>query len=387
MLESMKKIDKKILVMMGVLVSIVIIVIVAILFVYFFRGKSLSYDKIENKMVEAAKEYYKGKDTLLPSKIGDSIEVDVAVLVSGGHIKDLSEYTKDGVTCIGKVIVGKSPNETYDYVPYLDCGEAYKTIFLYEKLKENIVTSGNGLYDMSNVVEGSINLGFDEDGYDLSSNDLLRGYIYRGDNVDNYVKFATKTYRIVKIDGNNDYMFFDSGYEGYGPYDDRYNSEFDKRVGINEYSVSRIYENLTAKYKMFKNDGVIRTKGTIKNPCIGARSVDDSSTNGSAECSTVLKDQFFSTISIYDYMNASLDDGCVSATDKECSNYNYLAFGGYWSQTPSTENSYEAFNIRKSGVRVDQASSKYDYKPVYFMSNRLVYVSGTGTKKDPYIVK
>ena len=34
----------------------------------------------------------------------------------------------------------------------------------------------------------------------------VSGYIFRGENVDNYIKLDNKLYRIIKIDGNSDFM-------------------------------------------------------------------------------------------------------------------------------------------------------------------------------------
>ena len=72
----------------------------------------------------------------------------------------------------------------------------------------------------------------------------------------------------------------------------------------------------------------------------------------------------------------------------ECKNYNYLIDGDttYWTLTPTVENTYSAYRIVEN-IESSRTSRTGAYKYVYYLSNRLVYVSGTGTENDPYIVK
>ena len=164
MLESIKKVDKKIITMMGLIIGVIVIIIIAVIVVALTTGGNLSFEKIENKLAKAAESYCNDNSDKLPKIVGDEVRIDTSTLVSGGYIKDLSEYTDDGVSCSAEVIVGKTPNG-YDYVTSLDCGKSYKTEFLAKKLKENVVTSGNGLYQLTAPTE---ELGTDESGYDLS---------------------------------------------------------------------------------------------------------------------------------------------------------------------------------------------------------------------------
>lgn len=387
MLSAIKKMDKKMLTMIGVVFGIIIIVIVAIIIVALSSGGKLSYPKIENKMISAAQKYYKDNDNLLPKKVGETVEIDAMVLTSDSYMKDLSEYTDESVICNGKVIVAKTDDD-YDYVPSLDCGTDYKTEFLSEKLLENTTTSGEGLYKLEDVVKTGDPLEFDDEGYDLSSNELLKGYIYRGENVNNYIKLDGSLYRIVQIDGNNDITVITEYKKSKGPYDNRYNSDASQNYGINNYTVSRAYEGIKKMYDELDAKGTIKTKIATKNICVGARSVDDTSTDGSAECSTVMKDQHYGMITMANFMNASLSEDCENSLSAECRNYNYLAAvsSSYWTMTPSTENTYSAYRISNKieSLRTDKNAI---YRFVFYLSNRLRYVSGSGTESDPYIVK
>lgn len=386
MLENIKKVDKKIIVMAGMVLGIILIIVVAVIIVSLTSGGSISYDKIEEKLTTAAKDYYKDNNGSLPKEIGESVEVDASKLSSAGYIKDISDYAEDGVTCSGKVYVTKT-SAGYDYATILDCGKNYKTSFLVDKLLENVVTSGNGLYSMEDVVVTGATLGVDEDGYDLSSNELMRGYIYRGDKVDNYIKFGESLYRIIKIDGNNDFVVSSSVKQTSVVFDNRYNSESTQTTGINDYTVSRIYDSLIENYGTLSEKGFIKRKGITKNVCIAPRNVDDIATDGSIECSKVLKDQFYSLIPVFDIMNASLAEQCDTLSNKECMNYNYLITNsGYWTLTPSDKNSYTAYKV-SSGIISAKTNTNAPMKHVYYLTNKLVYVSGSGTKADPYIIK
>ena len=198
MVDKLRNMDRRFLGMLVFIIVVILIIVIAMLIISLSSGGKRSYASVEKTMVSAAKKYYKDNPSLLPQESGKDIEVDTTVLASGGYMKDLSELTKND-ECKGKVIVGKNKND-YDYTAYLDCGSKYKTALLYARLIENTVTSGEGLYAVSDFIEAPTTLGVDDDGYDLSKNELLYGYVFRGQNVDNYIKIEKMLYRIVRID-------------------------------------------------------------------------------------------------------------------------------------------------------------------------------------------
>lgn len=388
MLENVKKIDKKLLAMVGVVLVFIILIIAIIILTSLTTGGSISFEKIEEKLETAAQSYCKDNDSLLPKEVGESTEIESSTLVSNGYIKDLSEYTDEDVVCSAKVIVAKTM-DGYDYVANLDCDDDYETIFLADKLIEEVVTSGDGLYAMEDVVTPGtkVNLGIDEDGYDLATNELMSGYIYRGENLKNYIQLDGETFRIVKIDGNKDFSVTTIKSKGNGSYDNRYNDEKGQNAGINDYTISRAYENITGIYNSESKSGQIIQKAAPKNICIASRNNDDTATDGSIECREVMKNQFYSLIPVFDIMNASLSEKCDTTTSKDCSNYNFLSTSvTYWTLTPNDQNTYSAYKMSGS-ISSSFTNNDLHYKVLYYLSNRLVYVSGTGTKDDPYIVK
>lgn len=393
MLESIKKIDKKLLLMMGFVFGVILLIIILMVIMSASTGGKISYEKIEEKLEVAAEKYYKDNDSELPKKVGQTTKVDADDLVSDGYISDLSEYTGEEVTCTAEVIVGKTVSG-YDYVASLNCDEDYKTQFLADKLiASDVVTTGSGLYKLEDFVVTGSPLGMDEDGYDLGSNELLAGYVYRGESPKNYIKIDGQTFQIVKIDGNKDFMLISTSTRLRSSFDNRYNTDEEKNVGINDYSKSRAYEKITTNFETKeKADGVIKQKVATKNICVGPRSTDETTTDGTLECSVVMKDQVYGMLNINDVVVASLDENCTTAVNRECENYNYLMQNNasFWTMTPSAEDTYMAYKVsaaNKEPIELVKASTSSTIKYVYFLSNRLVYVSGTGTSADPYIVK
>ena len=373
MLESIKKVDKKIITMMGLIIGVILIIIIAVIVVALTTGGSISYEKIENKLAKAAESYCNDNSDKLPKAIGDEVQIEASALVSGGYIKDLSEYTDEGVSCSGKVIVGKTATG-YDYVSSLDCGKNYKTQFFADKLLENVVTSGSGLYKMAET-DSQI------------ENDLMEGYIYRGEVVNNYVKIGDDLYRIVKIDGNNDLTIVTANTRSRGIYDNRYNEDTQTAVGISDYSFSRAKDDLELLYQQLPADSIIKQKVVKKDVCVGPRSADDTSKDGSAECSKVMSGQIYSLIPVFDFLNASLSDKCIKTTDGSCGNYNYLMVdGSVWTMTPTTENTYTAY-IANGILMSENVNRSGTYKYVFYLSSRVKYDKGSGTITDPYIIK
>ena len=141
---------------------------------YFYKK---SYAEVENIMIDAAKHYYDSHENKKPKNIGEMDSVDVSKLVSSDYMNNIYSYLKnDSNGCDGHVNITKTLND-YRYVPILNCGKKYSKASISDYIKNNssIVTSGDGLYSL---------------------NDEL---VYRGENVNNLVKFGNNTWRIVKI--------------------------------------------------------------------------------------------------------------------------------------------------------------------------------------------
>lgn len=337
-------------------------------------NRTYSYTEIEKIMKEAAISYFKEHNDELPIDVGDISEIDVTNLVAAEKMKDLSEYTKEDVTCSGNVQVEKTES-SYLYTPYLDCGNTYATKELANKIleTEEIVTSGYGLYSTKS------------------------GHIYRGENVNNYVQLDEALWRIVKITSNNNIVLISEEGASYTrPWDNRYNPERSYESGVNTYSNSRVKEFLDKIYtNPSKEDSeVILSKNDKKklipfNVCTAKRVSTSEIKDNSAECSEVLKDQMMGLLTLSDYMYASVDENCKSASTKSCKNYNYLVKKyDWWLVTANKEDTSTVYQISQNGIATIVNAGNYGIvRPVIYLNSKTLYKSGNGTLEKPYKVR
>jgi len=360
---------KRILVYTGVLLGIIALIIAIIFIVKLILGSAIAYEEIENKMENAAKEYYGIHNYLLPSEVGEEATVNIQELVNAELIDPLDEMVKKGVVCQADVIVSKTSLDQYDYTAYLDCGEDYYSRELYKKMLEDneVVTNGNGLYQING------------------------NYVYRGEYVDNYVSFAGYDWRAIKITNQNYVQLIQIGETEELVWDDRYNASEKDYSGFNEFYLSRAYEYLTDLYsdEEFLSD---EAKAKIVNTdlCVGKRSRQDSVNDGSIECSKKLENQPLGLLPLYDYIVASLDQNCSKQIDTQCLNYNYLANyrDDFWLITANSGVSNRAYRIEYGG-RISNSLTNIEarIRPVIYLNNRVMISGGNGTKENPYKVR
>ncbi len=361
-------------------IFIIATVIIGILFLFIFITslfvkKSYSYDQIEDIMKKATQNYFKDYSDYLPKEENDSKIVPVANLVEGNYMKELSSYLPEGVTCEGKVTVEKL-SSSYDYRPYLNCGDKYETIELYKRVtkEENIVTSDYGLYS------------------------LYGNYVFRGETVNNYVQLGDNLWRIFKVtsDGNIGLVYSKRISLTSLSWDDRFNKAKGYGVGINNYATSRIKENL---HKLYNNEidenfkllsNADKAKLAKFDLCVGKRGHKDTTNNNSIECSEKATDVEIGLLTISDYMQASLDSNCKTTLSQNCHNYNYLNTEDlqWWFATADKTNSFDAYYFHPEyGVQVKHASNQAYLRPVIYLKSNVFYKSGNGTEKTPYKIK
>ena len=352
----------------GLLLLLLILYIISTL-----SSRTYTYEEIENIMKKAAQSYFTDHPESLPTTEGNIVEIDSSNLVVSEKMKDLSEYT-DGEICTGKVQVQKLASD-YLYVPYLNCGENYTTIEFYSKvLADNpTVSSGYGLYATSNA------------------------YIYRGEEVNNYVKLDKGLWRIVKITSNNNVVLVhDEGLPYTQPWDNRYNEENLYDAGINQYSASRVKESLERVLlnPSEKNGEVIlsdadKAKTVPFTICTGKRNSTSEVKNNSEECKETLPNQRIGLLTLSDYLYASVDPNCKSAETKSCKNYNYLALNdSWWLVTANKEDTSTVFAVsRRGNVATELAANYALVRPVIYLNSRVLYKSGNGSLTEPYEVR
>ena len=366
MLKEMDK-GKLVKIALGAVGAIVLIIVILLIF-HAITAKKSGYSDVENKLLNAAKNYYKENENLLPKSGIEELSIDDATLTSLGYLKSLNDLVnKDNVTCTGKVVITYNDGK-YRYTPLLDCGDAYmtKTLASYIEKNEEKVFSGDGLYELNGEL------------------------VYRGEKPNNYIKFSGELYRIVKLVDGQAVLIMNNRYQR-TVWDDRYNADRKRSDGINDYTVSRLREYLDEAIdgnKLISSDD--KELLSPFNLYIGKRSEIDSYNDGTIEKSEYLENQYIGVLPLYDYINASIDTNCVSAKTNSCKNYNYLNYFDYnwWTVTADSTNSYRVYRISNSGtIDTMRAVSSGYIRPVIQLVSDAIYVSGNGTKDSPYVVK
>lgn len=365
-------VKQKMIKLMLIIVGVTVVLLLILFIVSLFTKKNYTYTDVEGVMKDAAISYFADYPDYLPTQEGSIVEVDAVNLISAGKMKDLSEYLKDEVACSGVVQVQKAGND-YLYTPYLNCGETYVTQELYKKVASETVTSGDGLYASGNA------------------------YVFRGENVNNYVKLDKSLWRVVKVNSDGSMVLIHSdGIMYTQPWDDRYNEEQFFEAGINQYSVSRVKDYLDKVYNNpSKEDGedILSAKDKTRlvpySLCIGKRSSTSEGKNNSEECMQTLKGQYLGLLTLSDYLFASLDPNCKNVETKSCKNYNYLVIREeWWLATADKDASYAVYKINQSGNAVKDTASTYaTVRPVIYLNSRVLYNGGEGTLEKPYKIK
>ena len=366
--DAKKKMIKFMLIIICGLVFLLIILYVASL----LSPKSYTYEEVETILKNAAQSYFTDHPESLPKAEGTIIEIDSSNLVEAGKMNNISDYM-NGAICTGTVQVELSGTE-YLYTPYLNCGEIYSTVELANKvLNESTVNSGYGLYSTNT------------------------GYAFRGEDVNNYVQLDKSLWRIVKVTSNNNLVLISAEGVPYTQYwDNRYNEERLYEAGINQYDASRIKDYLNKIYtKPSEEDGEVLLSNSDKakmisfNVCTGKRSINSETKNNTEECTKYIQNQKMGLLTLSDYLYASIDPNCKSASTKSCKNYNYLTLKeDWWLVTANKDDTSTVFAVSRSGnVTAENASNYAIVRPVIYLNSRVLYKDGNGSKDKPYTVR
>lgn len=345
-------------------IALILIIVVLVIVANKSKSGSFKYSDIESKMVSAAKNYYEKNSDLLPTMDGSSISITADTLIENSFLKPFSEMVDEGISCSGNVDIYKN-GEDYAYFPYLDCGETYVSLKLSSELIKNVVTSGDGLYKIG-----------DE-------------YVFRGEYPNNYVTFSGKSWRIVKInsDGSIKLIYTEEKTEK-SVWDDRYNSEKNGYVGINDFRKSRILDHLQSIYdnnSYFEKDN--KTLLVKEDWCIGSITQGDTLISTLDVCSDVYSDLYIGLINVSEVLAPSLDSDCNSLYDVQCTNYNYFfTINTGWTLNSVKDNTYSVYSSDSGMASFQNASITSYLRPVINVNGDVLYKSGAGTKEEPYLI-
>lgn len=357
-MSVIRAIDKKLLIMGGFIIGVIIVFLMLSFFTKMSKSGYISYYELEDKIIKASQEYIETNVTLLPNNNYETSTLDISEIVVSGHLNELSNYVKDGNSCIGEVNITKY-DDNYIYVPKLDCS-SYKTEFLIDKLMSNVVENGNGLYNMDNE------------------------YYYRGETKDNYIKIDDTLYRIVSIDSKGNIKIVIDLMETMKVWDDRYNTEEENNNGKNNYSMSRIRDylnDLENKYDVLKSMSIKQTQ------CIDLMSASDTTKYNENYCNNTYSEDYFGLLNVYEFARVSLDEKCIYFTDAVCNNYNYL--GGeksWWTITGDSDSTSGVFRYHLGKISSSIASTNNRVRFTALLHAKVRYLDGIGTKENPYVI-
>lgn len=360
--------DKRIMKSLWMIGGIVVIVLIILLVLKVTIFSKISTSRLEDKMIISAKKYYSRHKEQLPEFDKDTATVSIDNLIDEGYLKPLDKLLKNkNTTCTGTVTVTNN-NNYYLYSPNIVCSDKYRTKKLYEVITDagNVVTNGDGLYEL--------------DG----------NYIYRGEKVNNFIQFAGQTWRILRVNSNDNSikLIEVDPIEKLTVWDDRYNSGAKFKAGINDYTVSRIKETLTDIWTRGTFNDHYKSYISTQDLCIGTRASDEMLNDGSVECAITDGITSLSMITPSDYLIISLDNECQTISDKQCTNYNYLANLKYlyWTITADANSSYKVYAINQM-PKLIKANTKTNIRLSINLSSDTNYLSGNGTEDKPYIIR
>ncbi len=367
--KNREKIQKGAFILGGIILCIIVIFVIVMLIV----GRKISYPKLEEKLINATEQYLMDNLDYRPSASKPEITVDANTLITAKYIKELRKYVKD--TCSATIKV-KYATEGLEYQAFLDCDNFQTKTFNSILKEDNKKTSQTG--------EGVYNL-----------NDYS---VFRGQDPHNYVSFANMMWRIVKyndkeirliLDNKNTEMyeaFPDIEYEGV--WDDRYNSETESRNGVNNFSLSIVFDRLRQMYNGTLVD--YQDYLTPYNLCVGKRDEADGNKAGNQECTELISNQYYGLLPVYDYLNASLSNLCTTTSNPECQNYNYLnnEEDSWWTMTPNSKDTYSVYYVNPMGqIDTGYGDDFGAYRIVIALKGNVLYDSGKGTLEEPYVIR
>lgn len=335
------------------------------------KGKTYSYEEIEKLMVQNTKKSYESNKNL--PNTNQKMEISITELVNKGVIKSISEYTKDETTsCTGKITIFNN-NGYYLYVPNIDCGEKYKSVTLYDTLiKDNLTESGNGLYKVNNE------------------------YVFKGDNVNNYVNLGGTLYRVISINDDGTIRIIENkgNSSNITTWDDRYNADKGGYYGINNYInnglSSRLRDKIISIYEGDTFSDEVKAYFVSRENCIGKRSINELENSGVYECSVKSEAYPISIIALYEYFRASLDTNCTGIENESCTNYNYFneSLKNFWTITADKDSTFKAFKIFAGSVQLSSVSSSTGLRIVITLNHDiLINNGGNGSATNPYVIK
>ena len=218
------------------------------------------------------------------------------------------------------------------YNPKTESGESVRLISTTITQEVPIVFEGDGLYRENGV------------------------YIYKGSDVNNYIKYSNMLWRIVRTNGDGSIEIILDDYINILAWDFKGNEYIDSDIHkyLNDIFVKQINTELLVKTNIC----------TDKMPTIDKYS-----------CNNKNADYFIKLLPANDFLNSVIDEKTYIADSEEL----------VWLGT--TANDEKAWLANGSNISTSDDNNTYFVKPVVTLSNATQLISGNGSEEDPYVIE
>ena len=246
--------------------------------------------------------------------------------------------------------------------------------------KEEIVTSGDGLY---------------EDEYEDGR------YIYRGISPKNFIQFNNELWRIISVENDETIKIMRNNYsEEHFTWDVNLasggNNNWDRPASLNTYLNNTYYNSLTSKAQnqIVQHDWSIG-KITEGNNNLISQIDEENSTKWSGEIGLITASEYIRANSnIKKCGNFNLE----ANNKKECSNTNWMLniidipkTNYFWTITAYNNSIYSIALISGDDYDYGLVYTDFDihnpFLPVLYLSPNIKITGGTGTQNDPYTIE
>ena len=354
-----------------IILNIILIISVVGTFSIIKKGKENTYNSLINSILNSAKIYISDNENIESElDLNGYFIITLNDLVTNNIIKDdlIDARTDESIPLTKKIVITKqndfSLNLCYEDV---DC---YVPELLVDKIEEEIVTSGEGLYQE----------------LDLNNNQVS---YYKGTNPNNYILFDDIFYRIIKINADKSIKLI---YEGKKQGTTNLN---DGKIGFQPFSISNNnFADSTIKSYLqtwFDNNISVNNQNLIT-------VVEQNFSNSIVEYQTNQLKSVFKTSEIlnisntkaglltgYEYLNASLDSSCTNISN--CSSQNYLTKDYDYFLMIKDNNTDLIWQVNSNELAVVSVLNESNIRPVINLKNNVLVGGGNGTFSDPYVIK
>lgn len=211
--------------------------------------------------------------------------------------------------------------------PKTSTGE--KVILLSNKIKENVVTTGEGLYNENSV------------------------FVYKGKDINNYVKYSNMLYRIIKVNKDNTIEMILDESLNYLSYDQE-KLNF-KESDINKYLNDIFYNN-------------IKSNSLVESTYCSDKIIDANNVT----CNEIETD-YVKLLTLTDYLNSKKDGESYLNTEDII-----------WLNNSNDEN---IWLLNEGNLSLAKPNELYQVKPVITLTSLTALKDGNGTLENPYIIE